>query len=233
MSSRAFTDLLLPFSLYHWRQQQQQYIYQYSIVVQHMTGLLYNYVYYNSVVVTLASEKETFFSVKSYAFPRENRESGYMHEFSQGFLQKKDVCTYVSGLSSPPSTEYARLQGLNSEKKNFCPLMGGPLNGHSSEKRELYLMKYSSQMLHNFCYIFEYKYSYVGFLKTKKNLRSFLYSKRMANLKDFTGTFYQACTFFSEECADDDEIVVIPCKNSSGDTNLISYGSANTPQSNK
>ena len=37
----------------------------------------------------------------------------------------------------------------------------------------------------------------------------------------------------SEECADDDEIVVIPCKNSSGDTNLISHGSTNTPQSNK
>ena len=55
----------------------------------------------------------------------------------------------------------------------------------------------------------------------------------MANLKGFTGTFYQACTIFSEECTDDDEIVVIPCKNSSGDTNLISHGSANTPQSNK
>ena len=38
--------------------------------------------YSSSSVVTPASEKETFFSVKSYAFPRENRESGYMHEFS-------------------------------------------------------------------------------------------------------------------------------------------------------
>ena len=92
MSSRAFTDLLLPFSLYHWRQQQQQYIYQIpSIVVQHMTGLLYNYVYYNSIVVVTIQlvRRKLFFSVKSYAFPRENRESGYMHEFSQGFLQKK------------------------------------------------------------------------------------------------------------------------------------------------
>ena len=37
------------------------------------------------------------------------------------------------------------------------------------------LMKYSSQMLHNFCYIFEYKYSYVGFLKTKT--RSLIYMR--------------------------------------------------------
>ena len=71
------------------------------------------------------------------------------------------------------------------------------------------------------------------FVKNEKNLRNFLYSKRMANVKGFTGTFFQARTIFSEECADDDEIVVIPCKNSSGDTNLISYGSANTPRSNK